>query len=85
MISITSFKSSSMKHYVHFVNFGPVWSEIHDKAGSALGRGNLEINKSLTSPEGAFPKKLKPATLRSFFKLYYYCKMFSNIFFFVIL
>ena len=47
-----------MKHYVRFVHFGPVWSEMHDKAGSALGRGYLENNKSLSSPQGAFPQNV---------------------------
>ena len=46
MISVTSFKSSSMKHYVHFANFSPIWSEIHDKAESALGQGAFPQNQT---------------------------------------
>ena len=38
MVSITSFKSSSIQHDVHLVNYGPIYSQIDHKAGDALGR-----------------------------------------------
>ena len=33
---VTSFKSSSTQHDVHFVNYGPIYFEIDDKAGHVL-------------------------------------------------
>ena len=39
MVSITSFKSSSIQHDVNLVNDGPSLSKIDDKAGYALGCG----------------------------------------------
>ena len=47
MVSITSFKSCSMQHDVYFVNYGPVYFKIDNKAGYALGRDYLMINRSL--------------------------------------
>ena len=37
MVSVTSFKSSSIQHDVHFVHYGPIYFKIDDKAGYALG------------------------------------------------
>ena len=34
MVSVTYFKSSSIQHDVHFVNYGPVYFKIDNKAGS---------------------------------------------------
>ena len=39
MISITSLKSSSTQHDVHFVNLGPIYSKTAIKAGYAFGFG----------------------------------------------
>ena len=47
MVSIASFKSSSIKPDVHFVNYGPIYFKIDDKAGYDLGRGYLVIDRSL--------------------------------------
>ena len=41
MVSVSSFKSSSTQHDVRFVNYGPVYFKIDDKAEYALGRGYL--------------------------------------------
>ena len=37
MVSIASFKSSSTQHDVHFVNYGPIYFKIDDKAGLLQG------------------------------------------------
>ena len=47
MVSVASFKSSSIQHDVHFVNYGPIYFKIDNKAGYALGRGYLVINRLL--------------------------------------
>ena len=47
MVSVSSFKSSSTQHDVHFVNYGPIYFKIDHKAGYALGRGYLVIDRSL--------------------------------------
>ena len=47
MVSVSSFKSSSTQHDVHFVNYGPIYFKIDDKAAYALGRGYLVIDGSL--------------------------------------
>ena len=44
---MSSLKSSSMQHDVHLVNYGPISSQIDHKAGYALGRGYLVIDRSL--------------------------------------
>ena len=36
-----------MQHDDHFVNYGPIYSKTDDKAGYAMGRGYLVIDKSL--------------------------------------
>ena len=43
MVSVSSFKSSSIQHDVHFVDYGPSYFKIDDKVGRALGRGYLVI------------------------------------------
>ena len=45
MVSVSSFKSSSIQHDVHFVNYGPVYFKIDDKAGYASGQGCLVIDR----------------------------------------
>ena len=47
MASVSSFKSSSTQHDVHFVNYGPIYFKIDNKAGYALGWGYLVIERSL--------------------------------------
>lgn len=39
ILSIISFKSSSIQHHVHFANYGAVKSEIDAKDGYSWGRG----------------------------------------------
>ena len=39
MVSVTSFKSSSTQHDVHFVSYRPIQREIEDKVKDALGYG----------------------------------------------
>lgn len=48
MVSTTSFKSSSIQHDVHCVNYSPIQHDIDDKAGYALGRSYLVIDKLLS-------------------------------------
>ena len=47
MASVTSLKTSSIQHDVHFVNSGPIYFKIDNKAGCALGRGYLVFNRLL--------------------------------------
>ena len=47
MVSVASFKSSSTQHDADFINYGPIYFKIEDKAGYALGRGYLVIDRSL--------------------------------------
>ena len=48
MVLISSFKVlSSIKHDIYFVNYGPVYFEINDKVGYALGRDYLVIDRLL--------------------------------------
>ena len=44
MVSISSFKSSSIQHDVHFVNCVVMQSKIDDKITIALGRGYRVID-----------------------------------------
>ena len=37
MASVASFKFSSIQHDVRFVNYGPIYFKIGDKAGHVLG------------------------------------------------
>ena len=48
MVSATSFKSSSIQHDVHCVNYSPIQRDIDDKAGKSLGRSYLMIDKLLS-------------------------------------
>ena len=41
MVSFTSFKSSSIEHDVHFVNYGSMYLKIDNKSAYALGWGYL--------------------------------------------
>ena len=50
MVSVSSFKSSSVQHDVHFVNYGPSYFEIDDKAGDALVRGYHGDKSQLVKP-----------------------------------
>ena len=56
MVSISIFKSSSTQHDVHLVNYGPIYLKIDHKAGYALGRGYLLIDRSL--PQGSVVLKV---------------------------
>ena len=47
MVSVSSFKSSSIQHDVHFLNYGPIYFKIDNKAGYTLGRGFLVTDRSL--------------------------------------
>lgn len=47
MVSIVSFKCSSIENDVNFVNYGPISSQIDRKAAYALGCGHLVIDMSL--------------------------------------
>lgn len=47
MVSVTSFKSSSIQRNVHFVNYFPIWNEIDDKEGYALRHGYPVFDKLL--------------------------------------
>lgn len=48
MVSIASFKSSSLEHDVHFVNHGHIWSQIDDKAISNFaGSSFLNVHISI--------------------------------------
>ena len=47
MVSITSSKSSSIQHDVPFVNYGPVYLKIDNKAAHASERGYLQSDRSL--------------------------------------
>ena len=47
MVSIIHFKSSSIQHDVHFVNYGPIYFKIDYKAGYVFGRGYLVIHRLL--------------------------------------
>ena len=41
MVSVSGFKSSSIQHDVHFVNYDPIYFKIDNKAGYAIGRGYM--------------------------------------------
>ena len=43
MVSVSRFKSSSIQHDVHFVNYGPIYLKIDNKAVNTLERGYLVI------------------------------------------
>ena len=47
MVLVASFKSSSIQNDVHFINYGPIYSKIDDKAEYALGRDYLVIDRLL--------------------------------------
>ena len=47
VVSIASFKSSSIQLDVHFVNYVPISFKLDNKAGYDLGRGYLVIEKLL--------------------------------------
>lgn len=47
MVSIASLKSFSMEPDVHYIKYGPLDIETDDKAGCALQRGYLTIDKTL--------------------------------------
>lgn len=47
MVSAANSKRPLIQHDAHFVNYVPIYSKIDNKAGHALGRGYLVINKSL--------------------------------------
>ena len=51
MVSVVSFKSFSIQHDVHFVNHGPIYFKIDDKAAYTLGRGYLVIDMSCSAIE----------------------------------
>ena len=46
MVPVSSFKSSSIQHDVHFVNYCPIWSQIDDKAGYDSVRSNKDTPHS---------------------------------------
>lgn len=47
MVSLTSYKSLSIRHDFHFVNYDPIYSKKDIKAGYALGCGYLMTDKLL--------------------------------------
>ena len=49
MVSVASFKSSSIEHDVHFANYGPIYFKIDDKAAYALGQSYLVSDRSYHS------------------------------------
>lgn len=48
IFSVSSFKSYSIEHGVHFVSYGPIYSKTDDKVGNDLERGFLVIDMSLS-------------------------------------
>ena len=56
MVSVASVKSSSIQHDVHLVNYGPIYSKIDNKAGYALGRGYLVIDRTTVSSHVLFSR-----------------------------
>ena len=48
MVSISSFKSSSRQHDVHFVIYDPILSKIEYKAGYVLEQGYVVTDKSFS-------------------------------------
>ena len=48
MVSLASFECSFTQRDVHFVNHGPIYSKIDDKAGYALGWGYCVLDKSFS-------------------------------------
>ena len=78
MVSGSSFKSSSIQRDVHFLNYGPISSQINDKPAYALRRGYLQhLVEHLVLQKDTKMSRLLVS--KSCFKPFFLIKMTVNV------
>ena len=88
MVLISNFKSSSIKHDAHFVNYGPIYCKIDNKAGYALGQRYLVTDMLLPqqavllvqcSVHGCRTKRHSKELASSKYIMFYACFLLAKI------